>query len=214
MNKKLTQSQIYNEFMLRFYDLTVLQISNKFIWRCPTENLLDFFNKHITSNHLDIGVGTGYYLDKCIFPSKNPRIGLMDISSGSLKATQKRINRYSPESYHQNILEKITAEIEPFQSISMNYLIHCIPGNMDEKLKIFENVQKILLPNGIIFGSTLIFDENQNRIAKKLMQKYNEKGIFNNYHDSREGLEKNLAKYFNHFETQKIGSAILFTGQN
>src|SRR3989339_721576 len=179
MNKKLTQSQIYNEFMLKFYDLTVLQISNKFI-----------------------------------FPSKNPRIGLMDISSGSLKATQKRINRYSSEVYPQNILEEITAEIEPFQSISMNYLIHCIPGNMDEKLKIFENVQKALLPNGIIFGSTLIFDENQNRIAKKLMQKYNEKGIFYNYQDSKEGLEKNLTKYFNHFETQKIGSAILFTGQN
>jgi len=46
--------------LLSGYDLWVLGFSNTFVWRCPTRLLLEFYNEHISGNHLDVGVGTGY----------------------------------------------------------------------------------------------------------------------------------------------------------
>ncbi len=51
----------YTDRTLPNYDLRVLTLSNPLIWRCPTTRLLQFFNAHVSANHLDIGVGSGYY---------------------------------------------------------------------------------------------------------------------------------------------------------
>jgi len=53
---------IYNFGFLSLYDLGILTLSCTFAWRCPTSTyLLPFFRKHMSRNHLDIGVGTGYF---------------------------------------------------------------------------------------------------------------------------------------------------------
>jgi hypothetical protein len=59
---------VYTPLTLAFYDLAVLQFSNSFVWQCSSHVLLDFYNQHISDKHLDIGVGTGYFLDRCRFP--------------------------------------------------------------------------------------------------------------------------------------------------
>lgn len=59
----------YTRRSLRLYDIVVLGLTNHLIWNCPTKRLLQNYNKHITANHLDVGVGTGYFLDHCRFPS-------------------------------------------------------------------------------------------------------------------------------------------------
>ena len=64
----------YTDRTLPNYDLRVLTLSNPLIWRCPTSRLLRFFDTHVSANHLDVGVGSGYFLDHCIFPSPQPRI--------------------------------------------------------------------------------------------------------------------------------------------
>lgn len=51
---------VYSKPLLSGYDLWVLGFSNTFVWRCPTRLLLEFYNEHISGNHLDVGVGTGY----------------------------------------------------------------------------------------------------------------------------------------------------------
>ena len=58
---------IYNPATLALYDIVVLGISNRLIWRCPTRHILQLYNQHATDNHLDVGVGTGWYLDHCRF---------------------------------------------------------------------------------------------------------------------------------------------------
>ena len=62
----------YTDRTLPNYDLRVLTLSNPLIWRCPTSRLLRFFDTHVSANHLDVGVGTGYFLDKCRFPTATP----------------------------------------------------------------------------------------------------------------------------------------------
>ena len=54
----------YSKPLLSIYDLWVLGFSNTFVWRCRTSIILAFYNQHVSGNHLDVGVGTGYYLDR------------------------------------------------------------------------------------------------------------------------------------------------------
>ncbi len=54
---------IYTPGMLNLYDLRVLWISNRFIWKCPTLRLLALYDRRVMANHLDVGVGSGYCLD-------------------------------------------------------------------------------------------------------------------------------------------------------
>ena len=60
---------VYTKRMLSVYDFVVLVISNRLIWKCPSRRILELYNRHVTGNHLDVGVGTGYFLARCRFPS-------------------------------------------------------------------------------------------------------------------------------------------------
>ena len=84
---------VYTPRLLWFYDLIVIYFNMPFAWKCRAKSILNMYNSHIFSNHLDIGVGSGYYLDKCKFPTDNPRVGLMDLNPNSLHFTAKRISR-------------------------------------------------------------------------------------------------------------------------
>ena len=119
---------VYNRLVLSAYDLFVLGFSNTFVWRCPTQVMLDFYNEYISGNHLDVGVGTGYYLDRCTFPGSNPEVAIADLNENSLRATASRIERYHPKVYAANVLEPLDIPPASFDSIAVNYLIHCLPG--------------------------------------------------------------------------------------
>ena len=94
---------VYTRRSLRLYDFVVLGVTNSLIWNCPTQRLLEHYNRHITANHLDVGVGTGYFLDHCRFPSQTPRIALSDVNRSSLDFAAQRIARYAPETYLRNV---------------------------------------------------------------------------------------------------------------
>jgi len=100
---------IYSKFLLALYDIEVLMFELPVIFKCPLKKLKDLYSELITSNHLDIGVGTGYFLDKCRFPEENPNIHLMDLNSNSLEKTAKRIshiNRHPTNGTSLNPLAK------------------------------------------------------------------------------------------------------------
>ena len=41
---------VYTKPVLRAYDFIVLGISNRWIWKCPTSELVAHYNRHITAN--------------------------------------------------------------------------------------------------------------------------------------------------------------------
>jgi hypothetical protein len=58
-------AKVYTPLSLRLYDWWVLNLSNRYAWRCKTESvLLEHFQQYIGVRHLEVGVGTGYYLAK------------------------------------------------------------------------------------------------------------------------------------------------------
>jgi hypothetical protein len=161
-----------------------------------------------------VGVGTGFFLDRCAWPTNRPRIGLMDLNPNCLEAASRRLVRYQPEIYRANVLEPIPYEIPKFDSISLNFVLHCLPGAIQAKASAFEHLKALLNPGGVIFGTTLLHGGvRHNRISKRLLALYNSKGIFSNLQDDSEGLQKVLSASFSSTHVEIVGCAALFSGE-
>jgi hypothetical protein len=206
---------VYTKRNLAFYDFFILGISSNIIWNCPSVRIRAHYDNHITSNHLDVGVGTGYFLDHCRFPTSSPRIGLMDLNQNALDYASGRIARYKPETYHRNVLEVISINSGKFDSVAMNLILHCIPGSIASKAVAFDHVKELLNPEAVIFGSTLLYDGvSSNWFAKRMMNIYNRKGIFSNRQDDLEGLTYELKQRFSDVVVETQGSVALFSARN
>lgn len=205
---------VYTKSLLAYYDLLVLGFSNRLVWRCPSTHLLALYNRHVTSNHLDVGVGTGFFLDRCRFPTDRPRLALMDLNTTCLDAASRRLARYRPEVYRANVLDPIHIDASPFDSIGLNYLLHCLPGTIRTKSAVFRHLKTLLNPGGTMFGSTLLHGGvHRNWAAKRLMALYNSKGIFTNDQDDLEGLRAVLAENLTGVTIEVVGCAALFSGR-
>lgn len=205
---------VYTKRMLSAYDIIVLVLSNRHIWKCPSSKILAHYNRHVSGNHLDVGVGTGYFLDRCSFPSSPPRIALMDLNSNTLAFASQRISRWNPETYQQNIFEPIEPTMAPFDSVGINYLLHCLPGSMEEKTVAFDKLKLVMKPGARIFGSTILQGGvTKSWMANWLMAFYNKKGIFSNIEDNLEGLHRELCQRFVNITVEVVGCVALFSGQ-
>lgn len=204
---------IYNKLVLSIYDFYVLAFSNQFAWRCPSKDILDVYNRHISNKHLDVGVGTGYFLDHCRFPSDAPKLALLDLNPNSLKVTAARLQRYKPDVYQADVLLPLPAEIKGFGSIGLNYVLHCLPGSMPSKGVAFEHLKPCLAADGVLFGHTILGKGvEHNGLGRTLMKTYNNKGIFSNDQDSLEDLESLLKKHFRKHTLQMKGCVASFVG--
>ena len=168
----------------------------------------------VTANHLDVGVGTGYFLDRCYLPSQTPRVALMDLNSNTLEFTSRRIARYNPKTYRRNIFDPINLNVEKFDSVGINYVLHCMPGNLKTKSVALDDLKALMNPNAVLFGSTILQGGvSINRLAKRLMAIYNKKGIFSNQHDNLEDLKSALNQRFKDISVEVIGCVALFSGR-
>ena len=205
---------VYTKRALHAYDFVVLGVSNRFIWKCPTQGLVAYYNHHVTANHLDVGVGTGYFPDHCCFPLQTPRVALMDLNQNTLDFAARRIERFKPELYLRNVLEPISIDAPKFDSIGINYLLHCLPGSIEFKAVVFDHLKSLMNPDAVLFGSTLLQGGvHRNWFAKRLMAAYNEKGIFSNRHDNFDGLKQALGQRFRDVSVEIVGCAALFSGR-
>jgi SAM-dependent methyltransferase len=202
---------VYNRLTLRVYDQFVLGFSNRRAWRCPSPRLLAHYQAHLGARHLDIGVGTGYFLDHTRFPIRQPLVVLADLNPASLAATAERLDRYQPVTHELNVLEPFRLPEAPFDSVGLNYLLHCLPGTMAEKNAVFGHIAPQLRPGGVLFGSTILGRGVQhNAVGRTLMAAYNRKGIFSNREDDADTLRAGLARHFSEVEVQIEGVVAVF----
>lgn len=203
---------VYTSLMLKIYNTWVLALSNRWIWRCPKKYQLQQFNQNITANHLDIGVGTGYYLQCCKWPP-NPTLALMDLNQNCLDYAKKAVAELKPTIYLHDIFKPKYELKNQFNSISMNYLLHCLPGNMTTKEVTIENSVAMLKPSGVLFGATILSDQNLHTVvSQQLLNLYNRKKIFSNKQDNYQALQNSLKNYLHNVELQVIGCVLLFKG--
>jgi hypothetical protein len=205
---------IYTKRVLAVYDVAVLGVSSRFIWKCPAPLLEAHYNAHATANHLDVGVGTGYFLDRCRFPSPTPRIALMDLNPNALEFASRRIARYRPETYRRNVLAPIALDAPRFDSVAINFLLHCLPGSMASKAVALDHLTALMNPGGVLFGATLLHDGvTRGWLARRLMSLYNRRGIFSNAEDDLVGLRRALEQRFRDVSVSVLGCAALFSGR-
>jgi hypothetical protein len=211
-SKEVAEGQaVYTPLTLAAYDIAVLGVSNALIWRCPTARILRMYDDYVSANHLDVGVGTGYYLDRCRFPVPAPRLALMDLNPHSLRHAARRTARYRPETHRCNVLEPISLGVRGFDTVALTYLLHCLPGSLEDKAVVFDHLRPLLNPGGRIFGATLLHEgADRSLVARKLMGFYNHKGIFHNTTDTLEVLQAALRRRFPESGVETVGCVALF----
>jgi ubiquinone/menaquinone biosynthesis C-methylase UbiE len=188
---------IYNRATLAVYDVAVLGLSCRLVWRCPKAAMLAAYNRNVGSNHLELGAGTAYFLDRCRFPEPLQRVTLVDLNPTVLKTAAGRISRYHPQTIRANVLEPLPVQARSYDSVGVNFLLHCLPGDWQAKGAVFTNAAAALRPGGRLFGSTILTTGVKTTApARALMRLYNSRGIFHNAYDDLADLRAELAGHF------------------
>jgi hypothetical protein len=206
----------YTKRSLAIYDLAILGYFCRVAWRCPSRRLLAHYDQHVSADHLDVGVGTGYFLDRCTFPATGgpPRITLLDLSTACLDAASTRIRRYRPESVVANVLEPIPYDGPPFDSVALNLVLHCLPGDLASKGAALDHVIALARPGAAVFGATLLHDGvRRNWLARQVMARNNAHGIFSNGGDSLDGLRAAVGTRLADATVEVVGCMGLFAGR-
>jgi len=211
-NRTATSQWYFNPLLLPLYDFFVYRFVSQYIWGCSNDLLINRYKHYLNKNHLEVGVGTGYLIDHC--NPTNFNLDLMDLSRSCLDQSRKRLSRYSPSIIRHNILEVPMEEDKRYDSIGINYVMHCVAGDYTGKGIAFDNLKKLLNDGGVIFGATVLPTNQSSAITKLFMNLLNRIGIFNNSGDKIEDLKKALKQHFKHVEVEITSSVALFVASD
>jgi SAM-dependent methyltransferase len=201
---------VYTPAMLAIYDLLVHGVSNHVAWRCPTRRITELYRANLSSNHLEAGVGTGYFLNKTA-DARVSRLVLLDINRHCLDRAARRLARFKPELYQVDLLAPIDLGLAPFMSVGLTYVLHCLPGRMREKLVAIDHLRPLLGKGAVVFGATILgLGIAPNRAARALLDLYNAKGVFNNRADELTTLRHGLQQRFDEVDVECEGCVALF----
>jgi ubiquinone/menaquinone biosynthesis C-methylase UbiE len=204
----------YQAASLAFYDYLVLHLSTRYIWRCPLPVLQSLYDEHLSNNHLEIGVGTGYLLDHCQSIAPGHAITLLDLNPLPLQRTRQRLQRYHTQACLADVLQLLPFKAQSFASVGINFVFHCLPGE-HEKLNVFRSIRSVMADKATLFGSTVLASAKENSIVTdRLMRFYNETRAFHNEHDTAEGFIKALQDVFEDVETEVIGGVLKFVAHS
>lgn len=207
-------AKVYSPWLLAVYDWLVLGINARLLWRCRASRILALYDRHISDDHLDIGVGTGYFLHHCRSLQAKSRITLYDLNPNSLRHTVNRIARYRPEWQLGDVLQPLPFAAERFQSVGMSALLHCLPGDLAAKSVAFDHVARCMRPGAVLFGATVVnVPARMHAWARHVLDDLNRKGVFSNLEDTPEGLERELSTRFDDVRLELEGSVAVFSAR-
>jgi len=205
----------YTAGFLRVYDTVVLRLNGHLAWRCPPRRLVRLYDEHVSARHLDIGVGAGYLLDKSRYPTHAPDITLMDLNPIPLEVAAERLHRYQPKTHQANALEPFGLSAGAFESVGLNWLLHCLPGNMATKSVVFDHCKTVLAPGGVVFGSTVLSGGvRHTRLSRWMMERLNRDGTFTNRDDDLDGLKAQLDQRFGSAQVEVVGAVAIFSARS
>jgi 2-polyprenyl-3-methyl-5-hydroxy-6-metoxy-1,4-benzoquinol methylase len=203
--------KIYTGLPDWFYEIIVYRINTPFGWGARLADIDAFYKKHMSSNHLEIGLASSRFILNNA--QSQQQVTLLDINPFNLKkSTEQLKEHYQIHAIEANILHPIETD-KRYDSIALNYVLHCLPGDLSVNSKgiCLKHLAHLLNKNGKLFGSTIIGQEVQhNAFGRFLMKKFNAKGIFNNHNDHIEDLRMTLESIFNQVEINQKGRLAFF----
>lgn len=199
----------YSKSLLRVYDRAVLGFAARLVWRCPTARLLDGYREHVRDRHLDVGPGTGFFVDRSGLPDGS-RVTILDPNSTVLGYASRRLGRLNVTAVEADVLKPLPVE-GPFDSAALNLVIHCLPGPVSRKAAAVANVAAVLAPTGVLFGASVLGrDGPQTLLSRPVLAAFNRRGAFDNLDDTEASLREILAASFDHVELETVGSIAIF----
>lgn len=203
----------YSPLLLKLYDPIVIGFLGWFLWRCPADPILDGYRRLIRDNHLDVGPGTGYCIDKSSLPDGS-RVTIVDPNTNVLRYASRRLRRLEITAVEADVLKPLPVQ-GPFASAALNLVIHCLPGPMSRKAQAVANVAATLAPDGVLFGASVLGRSgNHTWQGRKVLSAFNRRGAFGNLDDSEDGLREILAASFEHVELKTAGAVAIFVARN
>lgn len=211
----------YSRRFLSGYDSGVIRFALPRIWGCAPADLVDLHVRHVGRRHLDVGVGTGYFLDEAGLAPRAHELVLFDLNANALECTSERLARFGPTAVRGNVLEPIAPVLAeagapgPFDSASMTLLLHCLPGSMADKgIGALTHVAATLKPGGVAFGATVLGRLDRYPLRSRIILRLaNLRGIFHNLDDDLEGLDAALGQVFDSHRIVVRGRVALFVGR-
>lgn len=204
---------IYLPWTLPLYDRVAFKINCRLLFRVPVSEVVAMFDRNVSPDHLDVGVGTGYFLDNCR-TAPQQAITLADLNEHSLRHAARRLARFEVKTVRANALEPLPLPKAAFGSASMNFLLHCVPGSIRQKAKVLDNVAACVRPGGRIFGATVLAKGVPvGAAARASFPLLNWRGVMQNSEDSLDDLRTELAARFPEHKVTVHGCTALFEAE-
>jgi SAM-dependent methyltransferase len=200
----------YSRLLLNVYDPIVIGFVSWFVWQCPAEPILEGYRQHIRNNHLDVGPGTGYCIDKSGLPDGS-RVTLVDPNANVLRHASRRLRRLDVTSVEADVLKPLPVQ-GPYDSAALNLVIHCLPGPLSRKALAVANVATTLAPEGVLFGASVLGRSGKHSwLARRVLTAFNRRGAFDNLDDTEDGLREILMLSFEQVRLETVGSVAIFS---
>jgi len=204
----LGQSE-YTRTFLRVYDAVILGVLTRFVWRCPAPRLVEEYRRHIRNGHLDVGPGTGYFIERAGLPNGS-QVTLLDPNQNVLDYASRRLGHLDVTAVQADVLKPLPVP-GPFSSAALHGVIHCLPGPLARKAAAVANVAAVLAPDGVLFGMSILGSAGpQTWLSRRVLASVNRRGTFDNLADTEEGLSEILTASFENVELETVGSALIF----
>ncbi|KAL8830079.1 MAG: hypothetical protein Q9170_005904 [Blastenia crenularia] len=206
-----------HSLLLAIYDWWVLGIVSTYAWACSVPHvILPWFRSNVRKGqHLDIGVGTGYHLAKTDL--SGVQVTLADLNQEVLDATKNRLVSEGKVKADEircllhDITRPLPSSCPKFNSISLYYLLHCMPGPVPAKTAIFAHLKYSLTPDGVISGASILGKGVRfNLFGRIIMTFGNWNGMFDNLADNKEDFEEALREHFDEVEVKVQGVILIW----
>lgn len=202
----------YNRMFLGIYDRLILGLFARFVWRMSTSDHVRLYREHIRPNHLDVGPGTGYFLDRAGLPDGSP-ITILDPNANVLDHVARRLRRLGVTAVQADVLKPLPTS-GPFSSAALSGVLHCLPGPMDRKAAAIENIARVLAPDGVLFGMTILGSSAPHtRLGRAILPILNRRGTFSNLGDTQAGLREILEHSFLNVQVETVGVTATFVAK-
>lgn len=202
----------YSPLLLRIYDPMVLGLQARFMWRCPTSLLIANYRDHIGQRHLDVGPGTGFFLERAGLPDGSSVV-LVDPNTDVLAYAARRLTKLSITAVEADVLKPLSVA-GPFDSAALNAVLHCLPGPTEAKAVAIRNVADKLTPDGVLFGASVLGSSASHTwLARRVLSAFNRRGAFDNLGDTAEGLRAILGASFETVDLATVGSLAVFAAR-
>jgi len=200
----------YTGVLLRLYDPLVLGPISRYVWRCPAELGVRMYRQHIRPNHLDVGPGTGYFIDHAGL-ARGSRVTVLDPNRNVLRHVTRRLHHLEVTAVEADVLKPLPVT-GPFASAGLNAVLHCLPGPLDRKAVAIANIARVLPPEATLFGATVLGRSvRHTRMGRAMLAAFNRRGAFDNLDDTEDGIAEILRRSFAEVTIETIGGLALFT---